>query len=50
MSLWFERKGKDGKRHLYSVPFDPLILIAVFGVCLAMLLTLTQAVWSFVAG
>jgi hypothetical protein len=43
MSLWINRKDKDGKTHMYAIPFAPTLIIAVIGVLVALLLPAIQA-------
>jgi uncharacterized membrane protein YgdD (TMEM256/DUF423 family) len=49
MSLWFRRRDKDGRVHQFSVPFEPLALIAVAGISLALILPFLQSFRSAVA-
>ena len=44
MSLWLKRKDKDGKTYLLRVPLAPLVILPLFGVLVAVLLPLIQAI------
>ena len=37
MSLWVYKKDKSGKRHLWQIDFDPLIIIVVIGLVAALI-------------
>lgn len=50
MSLWLQRKEKDGKTHLYAVPFVPLIIIPLIGLLVALLLPVIQAIRVWFGG
>lgn len=42
MSLWFRRKDKQGRVHLYGIDISYLVVVAIFGVAFAFLLPLLQ--------
>jgi hypothetical protein len=44
MSLWLQHKDKDGKTHLYAVPFVPWLILPILGISIALLLPVVQAV------
>ena len=44
MSLWLKRKDKDGRTYIYAVPLAPLVILPLFGVLVAVLLPLIQAI------
>jgi hypothetical protein len=50
MSLWLQRKNKDGKTYIYAVPFAPMVVIAFFGALVAILLPIVQAVRAWLGG
>jgi hypothetical protein len=50
MSLWLKRKDKDGKTHIYAIPFAPFIFIALMGILVALLLPLVQAIRAWLGG
>jgi len=50
MSLWFRRKDKDGKTHLYAVPFAPWFLLPIIGISIALLLPIVQAIREWLRG
>jgi hypothetical protein len=50
VSLWLKRKDKDGKTHIYAIPFAPLIIIAFIGLLVALLLALLQTVGAWLGG
>ena len=49
MSLWLKRKHQDGKTYVYAVPFAPLLLLALFGLLVAVLLPVIQAIRAWMA-
>ena len=51
MSLWLQRKDKDGKTHIYAVaPIIPWIIILLIGISLALLLPVIQAIRAWFGG
>jgi hypothetical protein len=50
MSLWLQRKDKDGKTYMYAVPFAPMVVVAFLGVLLALLVPILHAVRAWLAG
>ncbi len=42
MSLWFRIRDKDGSVHHVSIPFEPLLFVALVGISVAILLPFLQ--------
>lgn len=50
MSLWLRRKDQRGRTWLRSVPFDPLLIIAIVGLAAALLMPAIAALKLWLLG
>jgi hypothetical protein len=49
MSLWLKRKDSEGKTHFYAIPFVPFVIVALFGILIALLLPFAQAIRAWLS-